>query len=93
MVVCSSIHSFTQLYPGLIKVKGILLVGEKGKYKGKDKTFAGVTGNIQHGQHSLNAVLRVSACQTVLDTILDTMKNWKPEDVKCQQGSIKTGQM
>lgn len=68
-MVCSSIHSFAWLYPGLTKVKGILLVGEKGKYKGKDKTFAGVTENIQHGQHSLNAVLCVSACSTVLDTI------------------------
>ena len=47
----------------------ILLVGEKDKYKGKDKTFAVVTGNLQHGQRSLHSALHVSAGQTVPDTV------------------------
>ena len=66
-MVCSSIYSFTQLYPRFANVKGIFLGAGKGKCKGKDKTFAGVPGNIQHGQHSLNAALRVSACHAVPD--------------------------
>ena len=44
------LFSRSVIYPDkawVSKVKEIL-VGEKGKETGKDKTFAGVTGNIQH---------------------------------------------
>lgn len=60
------------IYPvctGFTKVKMILLVGEKDKYKGKGKTFAVVTGNLQRGQRSLHSALHVSAGQTVPDTV------------------------
>ena len=43
------IHSsLTQLHPGFTKVDEILLVREKDKETGKDRTFACIIGNTQH---------------------------------------------